>query len=52
MAAINLSSCLHHIMVEMVMEIAFYLNQANVSKQLFDKMWWIVYTFLDIFHLF
>ena len=27
-------------------------NQANVSKHKFDQTWRIVYTFLDIFHLF
>ena len=52
MAAVNLSSCLLHIMLEIVTEITFHLNQANVSKHVFDQTWRIVYTFLDIFHLF
>ena len=36
MAAINLSSCLHRIMLEMVTGITFHLNQANVAKHVFD----------------
>ena len=37
---------------QFVLHLSVLSNQVNVLKHMFDQTWRIVYTFLDIFHLF